>query len=188
MKLLIIFGPQAVGKMTVGHELEKITWLKLFHNHMTIELVAPLFWYGSKAPIGQSLVEEFRTRIFEEFAKSENEGMIFTYIWAFNLKWDWNFIEKISNIFKKEWAEIYFVELEANIDERIKRNKTPHRLEHKATKRNIERSENELKETIKTHRLNSTPWEIKNKNYMKVDNTNLEASDVAKMIVKKFWL
>jgi shikimate kinase len=32
MKFIIIFGPQAVGKMTVGHELEKTTKLKLFHN------------------------------------------------------------------------------------------------------------------------------------------------------------
>lgn len=39
MSLVIIFGPQAVGKMTVGHALEDITDLKLFHNHMTIELV-----------------------------------------------------------------------------------------------------------------------------------------------------
>ena len=29
MKIVIIFGPHAVGKMTVGHELEKITNLKL---------------------------------------------------------------------------------------------------------------------------------------------------------------
>lgn len=41
MKLIIIFGPQASGKMTIGHELEKLTELKLFHNHMTIELLAP---------------------------------------------------------------------------------------------------------------------------------------------------
>lgn len=37
MKFVLIFGPQAVGKMTVGHEIEKITDLKLFHNHMTID-------------------------------------------------------------------------------------------------------------------------------------------------------
>ncbi|GGA15578.1 hypothetical protein GCM10008018_70410 [Paenibacillus marchantiophytorum] len=36
MKLIIIFGPQAVGKMTVGHELEKVTGMTVFHNHMTI--------------------------------------------------------------------------------------------------------------------------------------------------------
>jgi shikimate kinase len=47
MKLIIIFGPQAVGKMTVGHELEKTTNLKLFHNHMTIELVSNFFNYGT---------------------------------------------------------------------------------------------------------------------------------------------
>ena len=38
MDFVIIFGPQAVGKMTVGEELAKKTRLKLFHNHMTIDL------------------------------------------------------------------------------------------------------------------------------------------------------
>ena len=38
MKFIIITGPQAVGKMTVGQELTKITGLKLLHNHMTIIL------------------------------------------------------------------------------------------------------------------------------------------------------
>lgn len=39
MKLVIITGPHAVGKMTVGQELERLTGLKLFHNHMTIDIV-----------------------------------------------------------------------------------------------------------------------------------------------------
>lgn len=45
MKFILIFGPQAVGKMTVGHELEKITSMKLFHNHQTIELLYPYFGF-----------------------------------------------------------------------------------------------------------------------------------------------
>ena len=57
MSLVIIFGPQAVGKMTVGHELEKITDLKLFHNHMTIELVVSLFEY--ETPEAQRLIRLF---------------------------------------------------------------------------------------------------------------------------------
>ena len=73
MKFVLIFGPQAVGKMTIGHELEKITGLKLFHNHMTIEIIAPLFGYGSKSPVGIKLVSLFRRKIFEEFAKSDKE-------------------------------------------------------------------------------------------------------------------
>ncbi|EEK72964.1 hypothetical protein bcere0007_22780 [Bacillus mycoides] len=48
MKFILIFGPQAVGKMTVGHELEKITDLKLFHNHMTIDFVSSFFDCSTK--------------------------------------------------------------------------------------------------------------------------------------------
>lgn len=76
----------AVGKMTVGQELAKITDLKLFHNHMTIELVSNFFSYGSSE--GKRLVHLFRKEIFEAVAKSDLEGMIFTYVWAFDYKWD----------------------------------------------------------------------------------------------------
>lgn len=47
-KLVLICGPQAVGKMTVGQELTKITDLKLFHNHMTIELLLQIFEHNQK--------------------------------------------------------------------------------------------------------------------------------------------
>src|SRR5690625_3488158 len=152
MKFVLIFGPQAVGKMTVGQELEKITELKLFHNHMTIELLEPFF---SFTPEMWRLSTLFRTEIFKAVAESEREGLIFTYVWAFDQQEDWDYVEKICDMFESKGATIYYVELEANIDERLERNKSPHRLEHKPTKRNIDWSENELKETMKKHRLNS---------------------------------
>lgn len=43
MKLIFLIGDAAVGKMTVGQELMKITDLRLFHNHMTIEPVIEIF-------------------------------------------------------------------------------------------------------------------------------------------------
>ena len=43
IKLVIILGNIAVGKMTVGQDLMKITDLRLFHNHMTNELVIDVF-------------------------------------------------------------------------------------------------------------------------------------------------
>ena len=39
MKLLFMIGNTSVGKMTVGQELTKITDFRLFHNHMSIELI-----------------------------------------------------------------------------------------------------------------------------------------------------
>ena len=43
MNFIIIYGPAAVGKMTVGKELSKLTGYKLFHNHMSIEFVLQFF-------------------------------------------------------------------------------------------------------------------------------------------------
>lgn len=66
MKFVMIFGPQAVGKMAVGQELQKITDLKLFHNHMTIDLLVPLFEFNSEM---WRLVNLFREEIFESGKK-----------------------------------------------------------------------------------------------------------------------
>lgn len=186
MKLIVIFGPQAVGKMTVGHELEKITSLKLFHNHMPIELVAPFFSYSTET--GKRLVKLIREEIFKAMATSDQEGLIFTYLWYFDDQKDWDYLESLTNIFKDKGAEIYYVELEADMEERLKRNKTEHRLEHKPTKRNIEWSENDLKKSTLNHRLNSEEGEIKEKNYMRIDNTHMEANDVAILIKEKLNL
>ena len=186
MKLIVIFGPQAVGKMTVGHELEKITNLKLFHNHMPIELVSPFFSYSTE--IGKKLVKLFRKEIFKEVVSSNLEGLIFTYLWYFDSKEDWNYLESLTNIFKDRGAEIFYVELEADTEERIRRNKTEHRLEHKPSKRNVEWSENELKKSILNHRSNSEDGEIKEKNYIRINNTDVSATNVAALIKKEFNL
>ena len=186
MKFVLIFGPHAVGKMTVGHELEKTTGLKLFHNHMTIELVTPFFDYGTET--GRRLVRSFRKEIFEEVAKSDLKGMIFTYIWALNEKEDWDYVDKVCDIFESKGGTVCLVELEADTEERIERNKSPHRLDHKPTKRNIERSEKDLKESMEQYRLNSKKGEIKKENYIRIDNTNLSPEETAKIIKEKFDL
>ena len=146
MKFIIIFGPQAVGKMTVGRELEKRTGIKLFHNHETLELLEPIFGFTNEM---FELSNSFRRQIFESVAKSELKGLIFTYVWAFDLEEDWQYVRKTCKIFEVKQAEIYFVELEADLDERLYRNTTAYRLEQKPTKRNTTWSEHELKETMK---------------------------------------
>ncbi|WP_075618880.1 AAA family ATPase [Paenisporosarcina indica] len=186
MKFIIIVGPQAVGKMTVGHELEKVTDLKLFHNHLTIELVHPFFDYGTEA--GNRLVKLFRREMFEEFAKSDLYGVIFTFVWRFDMQVDWKYVEETSAIFESRGNEVYIVELQADMEERLERNKSPHRLEHKATKRNIEWSEAHMKDVADKFRLNSVEGEVKKENYIKINNTNLSAEETAKVIQERFGL
>lgn len=184
MKLLTIFGPNAVGKMTVGQELAKITGLKLFHNHMTIELVANFFNYST--PEGKRLVKLFREEIFKAVAESELDGMIFTYLCAIDLQEDWDYLKNLTDIFESRGAELYYVELAADFKVRLERNKSPNRLEHKPTKRDIKWSEAAMKRTEKIYRLNSYDGEIKFKNYIKIDNTDIEP-DVAANIIKEMF-
>ena len=186
MKFIIITGPQAVGKMTVGQELVKITNLKLLHNHMTIEVLTKIFDYSRDS--FRKLNEEFRMQIFKEFAKSEEEGIIFTTTWDFDDKEEWNRIYKYIQIFKDNNAEIYIVELEANLEERLKRNKMENRLLNKPSKRNLEWSEKDLLNSVEKYRFNSKENEIKEKNYLRIDNTNLNANVVAEMIKNRFKL
>lgn len=186
MKFIVIFGPQAVGKMTVGQELEKITGLKLFHNHMTIELVSNYFSYGT--PTGKGLVKLFREEIFKAVADSDLEGLIFTYLWYFDEKEDWDYIEHVTKIFRDKGSEIYYVELEADLDERLRRNKTENRLKHKPTKRDVDWSDKEVKKSHENHRATSNEGEIKEKNYIRIDANKMEPSDVALMIKERFNL
>ena len=186
MKFIIITGPQAVGKMTVGQELVKITNLKLLHNHMTIEVLTKIFDYSRES--FRKLNEEFRMKIFKEFAKSKEEGIIFTTTWDFEDKEEWDRIYKYIQIFKVNNAEIYIVELEANLEERLKRNKMENRLLNKPSKRNLEWSEKDLLKSVEKYRFNSKENEIKEENYLRIDNTNLNADVVAEMIKNRFKL
>ena len=172
MKLVIIFGPLAVGKMTVGQALEKTTELKLFHNHMTIEMVLPFFDMKSQSFV--KLVNSFRLQMFEEVAKSNLEGLIFTYVWELDQQWDRDFIDKSVAIFEKEGASVYYVELEADVEERLRRNKTANRIKHKPSKSDLEASTEELLETDREHGLNTRAKEFQRANYIKIINRRIE--------------
>ena len=183
---ILIIGPQAVGKMTVGQELAKITGYKLLYNHMTIEMVRLIFDYDKE--VYRKMNSIIRYDIFKEFSKSNEKGIIFTGCFDFgdNFKKEKEETDKWMSLFE----ESYTVELETTLEERLRRNKTSNRLEHKASKRDLEWSEKDLLKSIEKHRLNSKPGEGEKifKNYLKIDNTNITAVDTAKMIKQKFYL
>lgn len=183
MKLLFVIGDAAVGKMTVGQELMKITDLRLFHNHMTIEPVLEIFGY-----FNENAIRKTREIIFEEFAKSNNYGMIFTCMMAFDSQSDWDYIEHVKNIFKPYDTEFYYVELVAAQHIRLQRNATENRLKNKPSKRNIELSNLRLINDDKNFRCESYDGEIPFENYIKIDNSALSPQTVAKMIKKHFKL
>ena len=186
MKLILLFGPPAVGKMTVGQALAELTGFKLFYNHMSLELVNQFFDFGTAS--FKRLDKTIRFSIFQEVAKSELSGLIFTIIWAFNLKEDEEYMDEIIEVFRQEGAEIYFVELKADLETRLKRNQHENRLAHKASKRDLEMSERSLLHSEKIYRMNSEENEFPERNILRIDNSNLEPEAVAELIKSNFNL
>ena len=98
----------------------------------------------------------------------------------------------ISNIFLSANEEVYFVELVADLEERLSRNVHEDRLAAKPAKRDIEFSMKELLDTMENHRLESHDGELKelfsDVQSMKIDNTSLSPHEVSELIVKEFHL
>lgn len=181
MKLLFIIGSAAAGKMTVGQELMKNTKLRLFHNHMSIEPVLEVFGKYHK-----QAVSDVRDAIFKNFAASDNYGLIFTFMWAFDVQEDWDYVEHVKEIFAPYGTEFYCVELTAPQEVRLARNGTENRLKHKTSKRDVESSNRRLVRDDERYRLVSREGEIPFENYLRIDNSDLSPEETAKIIQESF--
>ena len=185
---VIILGPHAVGKMTVGQELAKITGLRLFHNHMSIELARKLFAPNERAEF-DALNHAIRQKVFELFAGGDLPGLIFTYMCAFDQQYEFDYLTGLIEQFQYSGAKCCVVELCADFDVRLIRNKSENRLLHKESKRDLAWSEAEMRSTSEKYRLNSYDGEeLPFENYMKLDNTNIAPDEAAKMIKKHFGI
>lgn len=187
MKLVIIIGPHAVGKMTVGQELAELTGLKLLHNHMTIEFVSQFFDVFTSSE-GKRLNSLFKNEILNAIAQSDLTGLIFTCMVDFDVPSSYEGMLSVAKLFESYNSEIYVAELYADFSVRIERNKTENRLLHKPTKRDVLKSEEVFRDIEANHRLNSLNGEIPFKNYVRIDNTNLSPNETAAYIKETFAL
>src|SRR5690554_6385692 len=139
MDLILLVGPQAVGKMTIGLELEKHLDAKLLYNHETMDLFARFLNY---TPITFELSEHMRLSLFEACTKNEKtnakQGIIFTVVAGFTMESDWEVLDSRISLFEQANGRVYFVELEAELEERLIRNKHEKRLAAKPSKRNLD--------------------------------------------------
>ncbi|MGL4372761.1 MAG: hypothetical protein ACRCS6_03195, partial [Turicibacter sp.] len=133
-------------------------------------------------------INKMREIIFEEYAASDNYGLIFTYMWAFDQQSDWNYVKHVSHIFKKNKADVYYVELVSPQEIRLQRNVTDNRLNNKTSKRKIKDSNERLINDDLNYRCVSYDGEVPFKNYIKIDNSNLSPETVAQMIKEQFGL
>jgi chloramphenicol 3-O-phosphotransferase len=111
MKLVFIYGPPAVGKLTVAKELAALTGFKVFHNHLTFDLAEALFPFGTR-PFGE-LIECVRMKVFELAAESDTD-LIFTMVYA--ARHDDLWIRDVMDLIEDKGGSMHLVRLACPCD------------------------------------------------------------------------
>lgn len=181
--LIFVVGPPAVGKMTVGREICAQTGYRLFHNHMSIELCLEFFEFGSAGM--RELSETIRTTVFKTVAESDLPGLVFTFVWAFDLEPDRRFVERVA----RDWKErtgggFYVLELHSSLERRLERNRHPDRLAAKPSKRNIERSEANLRDFHTRYRMYSEGQLPMDAPHILINNESLGPAQTARRFLE----
>lgn len=183
--LIIVCGPQAVGKMTVAESLRDKLKYNMMMNHDSIELSDRIF--GFATPAQKEYNGAIREKAFE-LAVKHNVDLIFTYVCAFDIPEEREYLEQLKNLFEESGGRFCFVELSADLDTRLARNETPHRMERKASKRDVEWSRRNLLHDAEKYQLNTAEGETWFPDHLKIDNTDLTPDEVADRVITVFGL
>jgi hypothetical protein len=73
--LVYLYGPPAVGKLTIARRIAEMTGFRLFHNHLTVNAVTSVFEFGSPAFV--DVLHRLRFDVFET-ATREGIDLVFT--------------------------------------------------------------------------------------------------------------
>lgn len=177
-KLLIIFGPPAVGKLTVAEELSKITNFKVLNNHADIDILRPIFEFDS--PTFKNLSRFIRKSIIEEAVKN-NINLIFTYVWNLSREGGKKNIDLYKSIVEENGGTVYFVELFADLDTRLERSQEESRKKYTKIK-----DKDKMFQIHKEQQHNTEREFFYPELFFKIDNTNLSAEAVALKIKEYF--
>jgi hypothetical protein len=175
MKLILIYGSPAVGKLTVSKEIAKLTDFKVFHNHLTIDAIKPIFEFGT--PPFWKLVHLFRVETVGEAARA-GQNLIYTFCYAKDS--DDDHVRLITEAVEKNGGEIHFVLLvceKAEIEKRV--TEKSRKRYGKANNLNI------LHEMWEKYDLFSP---VPHRESLIIDNTNLSAQTAARQIIAQFAL
>ncbi|WP_374456177.1 hypothetical protein [Nocardioides sp.] len=186
-ELLVLFGPPAVGKMTVGRAVCAASDFRLFHNHHTIEPLHEVF--GQQSPAFRTLNAEFRRRVIEE-AAVHDVRLVFTTVWNLAGDGDAAYFRSLVAPYADRGLPVRFVELYADLDTRLARNDGHDRLAAKPSKRDLAASEAHVRAREAAFTMNTSPevtlpgdQVLADFPHLRLDTTDLSPADAAAHIL-----
>ncbi len=183
--LLVLFGPPAVGKTTVGQELERLTDFRLFHLHQVVDLLLQYFPYSitPSSPFDR-LVVAYRRLFFEEAAQS-GLHITTTMAWALDLPSEERALRSYIKPFLAAGGHVYLVELLVSLEVQLARNGTENR---RRLKRVDWSTEEYLRRDAELHRYDSggaIPFGLP---FLRIETDDLSAEETAERICTHFGL
>ena len=175
MKLLFIYGSPAVGKLTVANEIAKLTGFKVFHNHLSIDCITPIFEFGSKS-FGK-LIDLIRVETIAEAARV-GQDLIYTFCYAKDS--DDAHVEKITKAVEEAGGEVCFVLLKAD------RNELDKRVVEESRKKMGKAKTVEMMDFF--HATYDLLSPVPHRESLIIDNTNLSAEETARKIIEHFQI
>lgn len=181
--VIILYGPMAVGKLTVAQKLSKKLKMKLSHNHTLNDFVDTIFERDELERY--KYIEKLRYQFYEEAVKS-GHSFILTHCFSYNFVnpatgvSDPKYLKNLETKLTKAGARVCFVHLKADDSELMRRVSMESRKLHRKL----------IQKSIMKKCLKEEDWQTSApvKNNVVINNTNLSPQKVVAMIIKEFNL
>ena len=185
--LVVILGPPASGKAAIGTALAELTGYRFLHNHMTADAVAALFDWETDAY--SEVAAEVRLLLLKKaLEKDIGGGIIFTFMWSFELESDNRFMDDVVALFALHGHRVCFVELLASRAAREGREGSALRVKLKPAKRDVEMARELHAKIDADHRTNSDGDFPYPDQHMVVDTEAMKPKRAAQAIAERFGL
>lgn len=175
MNLIVIYGPPAVGKLTVAKAVVQKNYYKLFHNHLAVDLVESVFPFGTKQ--FSDLNARIKLIMIEEAAKN-NVDLVFTLVYGVETlagTREDDFVKDIIKAAENHQGSVYFIKLTCSKNEQISRLSDESRKRYKKMTDPVV-----LAEVEKAVKLDEKIAFVES---LIIDNTSLSPEEVADKVI-----
>src|SRR3989338_3431906 len=177
MKIIVIHGAPAVGKLTVAEALAKRTGYVILHNHMTTDIAVRFFPFGS--PAFYRVIQKMRFTILEEAVKAVFPGIIWT-TGLPNAPEISTFYKRLDRFVKKKGGIVHYVHLVCDVEEQKRRVRS-------ASRKKFRKPQSVASVLQNMREIDFTPGHG-GESTLRIDNTRLSPQKVAEQIINHFHL
>lgn len=175
MKLIVLYGPPAAGKLTIAHELAKRTNYRVMDMNLTLAAVTQLFPMGT--PRYRELHRNFRTKLLEAAVIDDLPGVIFTH--GYSHHDNGPFIQSLIDLMNRYNGQIHFVYVTCPAQELENRIALPSRKQHVYKVNDIQT----LRDLLKRREFPQIPFVES----LVLDTSHLSAEQAALAIFEKYF-